>query len=164
MPSRKSIPVFALAGAAAAFLLNACATLPGPDSVTVLHEAPYCAGGKDRQALLLTDPAGLAEAWRRGMTGPVPAEPPSVDFSRNAVLFLADMERPTTGYGLRLVDKAATCTDGVARLRVDATVPDGIAAQVITRPCLFLSLPAGDYRRIEVVDRQGIPWIVLQRP
>jgi hypothetical protein len=33
--------------------------------------------------------------------------------------------------------------------------PQRMNAAVITRPCVIVSLPAGDYRAVRVVDRQG---------
>ncbi len=164
MSKTKPIVIATVSGAIAGLLLNACALPPAADAIAVLHEAAYCAGGKGRQAQLLSDPATLAETWRQANNGLTPLPPPAVDFSRNSVLFLADAEHPTAGYGLRLSSTTVSFKDGVARLLIETTVPEGMSAQVVTRPCLFLFMPMNDYRRIEVVDRAGIPWIVLQRP
>ena len=144
-----------------ALMLNACATQPFTGTVEVLHAAPHCPGDPQRQVRLIEDQSALDALWRRGMGG-LAASAPTPDFSRKLVIYLADSEKPTAGYGLRLSSPEMTVSRGVATVQVETSEPVGYAAQMISRPCLLLALPDGNYRRLDVLDREGLLWATLQ--
>ncbi|GEM_PF-5715247 len=142
----------------------ALASLAGCASIEVVHEAPYCPGEQQRQAVELGDDQALASVWRSIQTGPQALSVPSVDFQQRRVVFLADQERPTGGYGLSLASPRFTVNMGEATVLVNATRPAGMAPQVISRPCLLLSLPRGAYDVIRVHEASGGPLWAELRP
>ncbi len=83
--------------------------------------------------------------------------PPVVDFPRAGVLLIAMGQRSTAGYGLALADDVAAVRDGILTVRVDwrEPPPGRRQAQVMTSPCLLATVPAADFTRIQVVDREG---------
>lgn len=126
-------------------------------AVTVLHNTNQCGAQFIRPTALWIDNADrLAQVYRGFPVLPPPA-PPTVDFSRQGVLLISMGQRPTAGYGLDLAPAAARLRDGVLEIGVDwqEPGPGGMAAQVVTTPCLLLQLPAVSFQRIQVVDRQG---------
>jgi hypothetical protein len=145
----------------AALMLSACATQPVTGPVEVLHAAAHCPGDAQRQVRLIEDQAALDALWRRGIGG-LAADAPTPDFSRKRVIVLADSEKPTAGYGLRLSSPEMTVSRGVATVHIESSEPVGHAAQMISRPCLLLALPDGDYQRLDVLDREGSVWATLQ--
>jgi hypothetical protein len=151
MSRRKSI---------ARILAICCAPLAvsGCAGIEVLHESAYCPGAKERQALVVRDQAALGGLWQSLRNAPETGAAPSVDFRNRRILFLADAEKPTAGYRLRLASPTLTVNMGVASLRLESAAPGGMTAQVITRPCLLLALPGGDYQRIEATDQTGQVW------
>jgi hypothetical protein len=137
-------------------------TLAGCAGVEVLHEAAFCPGGKEKQILFLPDQAALDTLWRDIRNSPVETAVPRTDFQQRRVLFLADGERPSAGYGLRLANSTLTVASATATLQLETQTPSAISAQVVSRPCLLLALPGGDYRRVEAVDQYGRLWGVAE--
>jgi hypothetical protein len=88
----------------------------------------------------------------------VPAVVPAIDFSINRIVILDLGEKPNTGYALRLEDQKAVLKDDVLHIRVKTSHPaEGMMyAQMITRPCLAVQVPKGDYHTISVTDQHGI--------
>lgn len=78
-----------------------------------------------------------------------------VDFSEEAVLLISMGQRPTAGYRLRLSTDYLHVRDGELTVPVTWTVPAAgeLVAQVITHPCLILTLPRTDVRSIKVKDQ-----------
>lgn len=143
-----------------------CLALAGCASprVEVLHAAGTCPGGADREVRWLSGPDELARLWRLGARQlPVPPVP-VVDFASQVVVYVADRERPSAGHGLALAGASLSVTDRTARLTVRASAPAGPAAQVVTRPCLWLALTPGSYDRVEVLDPSGALWGSAARP
>jgi hypothetical protein len=56
-----------------------------------------------------------------------------------------------------LAEPYATVNDGEAliRLRWIEPAPGAIITQILTSPCLIVSLPKGDYGRIVITDETG---------
>jgi hypothetical protein len=157
--SRRTLITRILAACMASLAMTGCA------GIDVLHESAQCGGGQDRQATLVRDRAELDKLWgwppgaRRSRR-----RAPATDFRYRQVLYLADSEKPTAGYGLRLASPSLNVNLGVASLQLETTAPSGITAQVVTRPCLLLSLPGGDYQRVEAFDQSGRLWAAADRP
>jgi len=84
-------------------------------------------------------------------------QPPSVDFDERGVLVVYMGRRPTAGYRLLMHDTPLSVRDGVARLTLEwqAPPPDAVTAQIITSPCIAVSLPLSGVAHIEVYDQQG---------
>lgn len=82
---------------------------------------------------------------------------PSVDLSREDVLLLSMGDRPTAGYSILLSQQHIRYSKDVAELVVEWVMPsaNAIAPQVVTHPCLLLSVPKSDYRRLRVIDQFG---------
>jgi hypothetical protein len=86
------------------------------------------------------------------------SKPPLVDFTRQRVIAVYMGKRPTAGYGLGLASRNAEVGErGVLTLVVSWIEPlaDAVLAQVITSPCLLVSVPKGDHVTIQVVDGGG---------
>jgi hypothetical protein len=66
-------------------------------------------------------------------------------------------QKPTGGYGLELAEPHATLSDGEAliRLRWIEPAPGSIVTQILTSPCLIISLPKGAYEKITITDENG---------
>lgn len=137
--------------------------MTGCAAIEVLHESAQCTGATQRQAILLPDQAALDALWQ-GMPATTPASrAPSADFQGKSILYLADEQRSSAGYALSLASPNLTVNQGVASLHLETTVPAGMTAQVLTRPCLLLALPGSDYRRVEALDQSGGVWAVAER-
>lgn len=85
-----------------------------------------------------------------------PEATPEVDFSRSGVLLVEMGRRPTGGYRLALVEGSLAVRDGIAQLSVTWEEPDDddVVTQVMTSPCLLVTLPRASYREIVVVDQR----------
>jgi hypothetical protein len=156
--SRRILIAHALAACGATFALTGCA------GIDVLHESANCGAGTARQAVLVRDQNELDKLWQGFRAEPTAtSSAPAADFRYRQVLYLAESEKPTAGYGLRLASPNLKVNQGVAGLQLETTTPGGMTAQVITRPCLLLSLPGGDYQRVEAFDQSGRLWGVAER-
>jgi hypothetical protein len=85
---------------------------------------------------------------------PLPG-PPEIDFSGSLLLFVSYGEQRTAGYFIevkKVYDRKGT-------LVVQAVLlgpPEGsMSAQVITCPYLLMTVPSGDFHRVELVDGIG---------
>lgn len=151
-------------------LVPACSSPPG---VTVLLESAQCGRQLTAAALdWLTAPQQLEarilyiNKHKTGggklIGGPFDSSPealPVVDFARSAVLLVEMGQRPTGGYRLGLIENSFAVRDGIALLSVDWQEPgaDAMVTQVVTSPCLLLSVPRAAYREILVVDQHEQP-------
>jgi hypothetical protein len=144
--------------------LTACAAVPagqGPLAVTTLAAEAHCRTAQKAPGLSwVTGAEGLRDWWQRlgpRTVGGTPASPPAVDFDRQRVLVVDMGSRPTAGYSVALARPRAELADGRLAIRVAwrEPGPDTAVAQVTTHPCLLLRLPAGPYREVAVIDREG---------
>lgn len=73
-----------------------------------------------------------------------------VDFSQEVAVVVALGEKPTAGYDISLTKNKAELRGDVLRLPVEFTqpAPDAFHAQVLTHPCLVLSVPRGAYTEV----------------
>lgn len=155
--NRRTLITRTLAVCGAALAMTGCA------GIDVLHESANCDAGKERQTVLVRNQNELDKLWQGLRSAPAASPSPAADFRYRQVLYLADAERPTAGYGLRLASPNLNVNLGVASLQLETTTPGGMTAQVVTRPCLLLSLPGGDYQRIEAYDQTGRLWGAAER-
>jgi len=86
-----------------------------------------------------------------------PASAPVVDFSEDSVLLISMGQRRTAGYKLALSSDPLRLRDGELTVPVEWTEPDDglFVAQVITHPCMIITLPQRDIRSITVIDQYG---------
>lgn len=83
---------------------------------------------------------------------------PSVDFTRLSVIAVYMGRKPTAGYQVSLASSAAKIGENnELTLFVTWIEPplDALLAQVITSPCILVSIPKGNYSTIQVVDEGG---------
>ncbi len=151
-----------LIGALSACAPSAVTGDQGETSLDVIFSSAMC--GTQTQAPRVTwigTPTDLRRALEPFQTQQLPRvtlEPPSLDFTRRAAVLLEMGMQPSPGYGLTLLPGQWTVDDGTLVLHVNwLTPPPGrVFAQVITHPCLVVSVPRGGYRHIEVRDQHGI--------
>jgi hypothetical protein len=148
-------------------LLSACKTdsAQGPATaalkVALLTQSSFCqAVSTEPSIALLTDDAAYKSAYSQtgkhtqGNTG----IPPGVDFSRLSVSAIYMGIRPTAGYQVGLASRAAEIGENnELQLFVSWTEPaaDALLAQVITSPCMLVTIPKGAYSTIQVIDEEG---------
>jgi hypothetical protein len=100
--------------------------------------------------------AALAALDRGRLPGTAPAPAP-VDFGTHGVLIVRMGGRPTAGYALELASEQVVSDDGTGAVRVNWTEPpeDAMVAQVLTSPCLLVSVRKDEFRSVKVVDQAG---------
>ena len=84
-----------------------------------------------------------------------PEEAPKIDLKNNHVLLVEMGRKPTAGYNISYIDNSFNVKNSEAEVVVKwiEPGPDAIVAQVITSPCLVLSVPAKGYEDISIVDQ-----------
>ena len=110
------------------------------------------------QATWIDDSAELESTLVRLNRNQLSAQtPPEVDFENYGVLLVELGQRPTAGYQLSLASPRMVMDkgDGVVTLAVQEPT-GGMVAQVITSPCILVSVPRADYRMVRAlsVDQQ----------
>ncbi len=82
----------------------------------------------------------------------------SIPLQSNQQLLLVSMGiQPSSGYRLTLADQTAQLEKGILHLQLQwhSPAPGQMNAQVITQPCLLLSLPKQHYQGVNIYDQQG---------
>ena len=147
--------------------LCTCVPAPTVDSaevkripVRILYQDDLCGGNRLSPAVTLVADTNqlkriLVESKGR-MLGQSPPSP-AVDFNVAHVVFIQMGQKPTGGYGIELAEPDATLRGGEAliRLRWIEPAPGSIVAQILTSPCLIVSLPKGAYEKITITDENG---------
>jgi hypothetical protein len=149
------------------FGLYACGLTPTADSaegpripLRILYQDVLCGGNRPTPSVTLVADSGqlkriLIETKGRvlGQSPPVP----EVDFDAEHVVTIQMGQKPTGGYGVELAEPDATLKDGevLIRLRWIEPAPGSIVAQILTSPCLIVSLPKGAYEKITITDENG---------
>ncbi len=111
---------------------------------------------------LLRDAAALADWWRPLASRQFPAKPlpqnlGAIDFDTSTVFVLFMGPLPTAGYDIDLyADRASV--QGTS-LTIPASwrnpAPDALLAQVVTNPCMVITVPAARYESVTIRDRRG---------
>ncbi len=125
---------------AGAMALSGCATESvQPVAVSTLMAKQHCTAQNEGVAFIgrRTDPAftGLPENQR--------------------ILRIAMGVRNTAGYGLSLLAAERQGNRLIIRINRQHPPKNAMTAQVMTSPCLFLSVPKYDYKRVDVLNQQG---------
>lgn len=153
----------------AVVLLGGCgamlAAAPGEAvSVETLTSAFQCGVESSQPQIEWVDDAQRLAAILERSVGA--RDVPAVDFEVDGVLVVSMGQRPSAGYALVLIDHAARVAEDVLQVHVERVVParGRMAAQVVTKPCLLLRVPAVPFNRIRIVDRDGEVWASGNRP
>lgn len=120
-------------------------------AVTVVRAGTQCGGPAAGPAVRrLGSPAELAAAF----AGELGAPPPEADLEGAVVLLVAAGQRPTGGHAVELAAPTAPVKGGVALVRVvlRAPAPGAMTAQVLTSPCLVVSLPRAGLGEVRVAE------------
>jgi hypothetical protein len=128
--------------------------------VRVLYQDALCGGNRLSPSLTLVAGSDqleqiLIESKGRMLGQSLPT--PAVDFDAEHVVTIQMGQKPTGGYGIELAEPDATLKDGEAliRLRWIEPAPGSIVTQILTNPCLIVSLPKGAYEKITITDENG---------
>jgi hypothetical protein len=123
-------------------------------SITPVYQGMQC--GRSEAAAHVTwiqDEAELQSVHRKMHSNSLTAKPlPDVDFATHGLVLIELGQRPTAGYQMHLASQRLVMDkgDGVITFSVDK--PAGPAAQVITSPCMLVSVPRGDYRGVRALS------------
>lgn len=140
-------------------LLASCAAQP-LGHIEVWNKGLRTASAVDPAGVELMSPDALHALGRgRAMfaVGNTDTHKP-VELSGRQVIRVAMGPQPTPGYGFRLVSPSMSEDAGVATIQLEWVQPpkDAMLAQVITYPCIYLSLPHGDYHQVNIEDEKGV--------
>lgn len=141
--------------------LSSCAAHNGPAfegtlASEVLHNDLLCAVGDTKPALQWLDNNTQLARYLESFSAADKAAIPAVDFSASGVIAVAMGAQPSTGYRLNFIaGKGVQYNGSVMRVNIAWEEPeaDAIEAQVMTSPCLLLSVERVDFQRIELVDQ-----------
>lgn len=145
----------------AALISGGCATTTAPQPLPArqIYADGLCGRTEtDAAARWIADASELEIVRRQfGQYRLGPPTLPAVDFRRRGVLLVLMGRRATAGYALALASEQAHLKDGVATVALDWQRPgeDAILAQVLTSPCVMITLPRHGLERIDVVDQTG---------
>jgi hypothetical protein len=126
--------------------------------VDVLHQSGTC--GNITESQWITDQQKYLTSFQ-GMSQRVISdkkpETAVVDFKKNAVIVIAMGHQRTGGYSVKLASTQIAIKNNRATISVEwrRPMPGMFSIQMITNPCLFVTVPHGDYASIDVVDQTG---------
>jgi hypothetical protein len=147
--------------------LIACMPAPAADSaegkripLRILYQDGLCGGNRPTPSVRLVADSDqlkrifIESKWR--LVGQSPPAP-MVDYDAENVVTIQMGQKPTGGYGIELAEPDATLNDGEAliRLRWIEPAPGSIVTQILTSPCLIISLPKGAYEKIAITNKNG---------
>ncbi len=111
---------------------------------------------------LLRDRVSLKEWWEPLSkqvipTRKLPGKLADVDFATEIVLVMSMGQQPTTGYQIELSNESAMLQDVSLTVTTNWWQPpeDMNVAQIMTSPCLAVTLPAGRYETVSVMDERA---------
>lgn len=113
-----------------------------------------------REALPPTDGALKVEP------SPSSGQEPPFDHERFWLVRVDMGCQPSGGYGLRLLSDKLELVGDRARLALawEKPAPDKMQIQMITCPCRHLGIAKGEYKRLEIVDQEGMVRYRLELP
>ena len=124
-------------------------------SVEAVYQSANCGRNQtSSHATWIDSQSQLEAAFRRARSNRLggSAAAPSIDFDTHGVLLIELGQRPTAGYLLRLASQRLVMDKGDGLITFSIDKPSGVAAQVITSPCLFVAAPRGDYRGMRALS------------
>jgi len=148
-------------------LLSACRINGIPETptttveATLLIQSTHCWNKSDEPSVeWITNSKAYRSAYnqiKKHILGDT-SKPPYVDFNRLGVIAVYMGRRPTAGYQVTLASRTAEVGEhNELTLAVSWIEPpvDALLAQVITSPCILVSIPKGDYSTIQADDEDG---------
>lgn len=125
-------------------------------NAAVIVQGAQC-GGPEPAVRLVTDLHDWVSLVSGGRRAAVGAAAPSVDLGGGVMLWISMGEQSTAGYSLSLVSGSVSRSGAELVVVIESVEPspEDVVAQVITRPCLGLRLPPGEYPSVRVVDTAG---------
>lgn len=148
-------------------LISACQpgvkNMAEPLTATLLFQGQQCGTQESSAAVTkITHEQALATLARQ--VGQPFSFADEIDFERQLLLLVEMGMKPTAGYRLMLSDSEVVVDQSKAVLILDWQQPpaDAFLAQVLTSPCLLLSMPLADYTSVELVDGDGKPRLLLK--
>ena len=130
-------------------------------NVRVLFKGDQCGINRlNPHAIWIEDPGDFKKTYAqltRYTIGTQQDLSSQVDFSREGILIAAMGLKTTGGYGLDLKQEFAVISDNTAVLSVFWIEPpkEAVLPQIITSPCLAISLPKGPYSQIQLLDQDA---------
>jgi len=153
----------------AVMLLAANACRSGIEQTESSDTVPILAAYQDQQChsdvadiKLIQNELSLANWWQplanqQFPVKPLPQELGAIDFDKTILIIVLMGSRPTAGYSIELYDDQAPVQ--VTALTIPAIwkepTHDAMVAQIMTSPCVVISMPAKHYETVAVRDQQG---------
>lgn len=144
--------------AAVGLTVAACEETVKPSSagqtITPLYQGKNCGrSDKASQVSWIQNERELQSAFRNMRRTSLEAEPlPEVDFKTHGLVLIELGQRPTAGYQMRLASQTMVMDKGDGLITFSVDKPAGVAAQVITSPCLLVAVPRGDYKGVRALS------------
>lgn len=129
--------------------------------IRIVHRDQHCPG--DSASIeVIKDSAALGQWWQpfarqRFPARPLPQSLATIDFARSSAIVVYLGSRPTAGYDIELYSDRASVQKTSLTIPAQWREPPAgsLAAEVMTSPCVVMTLPAGRYETVTVRDRQG---------
>lgn len=145
-------------------LISGCAS---KEPLTMVTQSQTCHSPQKRFAIEIVEDA---QSWQQlfstkfASTQLPPPPLPDVDLEHDVLIVIDMGERPNTAYSLQLASEEALLQSGVLSIPVKTTSPvEGLSyAQMITHPCLALTIPKRPFEKIHVIDQNGIVLATLE--
>jgi hypothetical protein len=137
---------------------SGCNTLAS-SSVTVLEKGYLCGVNQTAGVQLVSDAgANLTDNTRIGFDAPNKETDSSLDQEQFWIVRVNMGQKPSGGYGLRLLSEHLEISSETARVSLQWLEPKTGTAQIqaLTYPCLYLKIAKGNYSRLEIVDQEGV--------
>jgi len=153
----------------AVILIAANACRPGIEQAHSSDTVPIHTAWRNHQCIsdaanieLIQDAEALVNWWQPLASRQLPAKPlpqslDDIDFNEWTVFVVLMGRQPTAGYDIELYDDRATVQR--ASLTIPANwkkpSPDMMVAQVMTSPCIVITVPAERYDIVTVQNQRG---------
>ncbi len=84
-------------------------------------------------------------------------EATAIDFDQFTVIIISMGQRPTPGYAVEVLESSATVQDGSLIISSDWQRPaeGAILPQVLTSPCVAITVPTARYDTVRITNQQG---------
>jgi hypothetical protein len=150
------VPVMLLIGCAWAAGTGAQTTVPVQELFSSLH-GPSTDKQFQAQWIKTPDQAATIAGWPPTAPNTRGNELSTWDPKQQSRLWVQMGQKPTGGYSLHLARTEATVENGVATVLIDFRPPpaDAFVPQVLTSPCLLLSIGNADFHTIHIKDQDG---------
>lgn len=124
------------------------------NDIAAIHQATFC-NSPSRNIAWINSTTEL-DAFLKNTSDSQPSFP-TPNFSTHKLLVLHSGERPSTGYGLKLVNSSFDKSTTTWNIVIEDTVPPTNSAQltIMTSPCLTLQVPIVPNATVQIKDING---------